>query len=128
MTITEAEARKLYAEKLKQLADKYVAEFPSSIKVANGTEQLRPLAEVSEEADVAYQVCDPAGHHDTVVARGGEMLAQPVVEAGDLRCATLGVVRLRRLLGHDGLLPMTPTIGAFRQATGRPGHRSLAHP
>lgn len=63
-----------------------------AIEVANLSEQFRPLAEVSVKSDVADQICDPAGHHDTVVARDGEMLAQPVVEAGDLRCATLGVV------------------------------------
>lgn len=35
-TITEAEARKLYVAKLEQLANKYISEFPSGIKVVNG--------------------------------------------------------------------------------------------
>ena len=36
MTISEAEARELYAEKLEQIANKYIKEFPSGIKIANG--------------------------------------------------------------------------------------------
>lgn len=36
LTISELEARKLYAEKLEQLANKYVKEFESGIKVVNG--------------------------------------------------------------------------------------------
>ncbi len=35
-TITEAEARELYAEKQKKDAEKYIAEFPSGIQVLNG--------------------------------------------------------------------------------------------
>lgn len=35
-TISEAEARELYKEKLKQNADKYIAEFKSGIKIVNG--------------------------------------------------------------------------------------------
>ncbi len=35
-TITEAEARILYKEKLQQNADKYIAEFKSGIKIVNG--------------------------------------------------------------------------------------------
>ncbi len=36
LTITEAEARTAYADKLKKDADKYIAEFDSGIKVVNG--------------------------------------------------------------------------------------------
>ncbi|HSW37353.1 MAG TPA: type I DNA topoisomerase [Candidatus Saccharimonadales bacterium] len=36
LTINEADARKLYAEKQKQEAEKNIAEFPSGIKVLNG--------------------------------------------------------------------------------------------
>jgi len=35
-TITEAEARQLYKQKLQQNADKYIAEFKSGIKIVNG--------------------------------------------------------------------------------------------
>ena len=36
MTISETEARELYAEKLEQIANKYIKEFPSGIKIARG--------------------------------------------------------------------------------------------
>lgn len=36
LTITEKEARELYAEKLKKDAEKHIAEFPSGIQVLNG--------------------------------------------------------------------------------------------
>lgn len=36
MSITEKEARKLYAAKLKQIADKYIAEFDSGLQILNG--------------------------------------------------------------------------------------------
>jgi DNA topoisomerase I len=36
LTISEAEARELYAAKLKQIANKYIQEFPSGVKVVNG--------------------------------------------------------------------------------------------
>ncbi len=36
LTITEAEARQAYGEKLKKDADKYIAEFDSGIKIVNG--------------------------------------------------------------------------------------------
>lgn len=35
-TITEAEARELYTQKLEQIANKYIKEFPSGVKVVNG--------------------------------------------------------------------------------------------
>lgn len=36
LTITEAEAREYYEEKLKKEADKYIAQFPSGINIING--------------------------------------------------------------------------------------------
>ncbi len=36
LTITEAEARELYDQKLEQIANKYIQEFPSGIKIVNG--------------------------------------------------------------------------------------------
>lgn len=36
LTITETEARELYAQKLEQIANKYIQEFPSGIKIVNG--------------------------------------------------------------------------------------------
>lgn len=36
LTITETEARELYDKKLKQIANKYIQEFPSGIKIVNG--------------------------------------------------------------------------------------------
>ena len=36
LTITETEARELYDKKLEQIANKYIQEFPSGIKIVNG--------------------------------------------------------------------------------------------
>jgi len=74
------------------------------IVVAHGTDQLGAFAEATKEADVPDQVADSARHHDVVVAWGGDMIAEPVVEPRDLGRPALGLLGCGGLVGHVGLL------------------------